>query len=53
MAALGYGGTIYYAEPTALQGSLVDTLREVRPTWFMGVPRVWEKIEEKMRFLGA
>ena len=27
---------------------LVDTLREVRPTYFMGVPRVWEKIQQRM-----
>jgi len=32
---------------------LVDTLREVRPTAFLGVPRVWEKIEEKMKSIGA
>ncbi|XP_064031196.1 long-chain-fatty-acid--CoA ligase ACSBG2 isoform X3 [Pogoniulus pusillus] len=34
-------------------GSLVDTLREVRPTAFLGVPRVWEKMEEKMKSIGA
>lgn len=34
------------------QGSLVNTLKEVRPTSFLGVPRVWEKIEEKMKTLG-
>lgn len=35
------------------QGSLVTTLKEVRPTAFMGVPRVWEKMQEKMKSLGA
>ncbi|EGR28339.1 hypothetical protein IMG5_177990 [Ichthyophthirius multifiliis] len=39
----------YFAEPTALQGSLIDTLKEVKPTFFFSVPRVWEKIEEKMK----
>lgn len=36
-----------------LQGSLVDTLKEARPTAFMGVPRVWEKMQEKMKAVGA
>lgn len=35
-----------------IQGSLAETLREVRPTTFFGVPRVWEKIFEKMQAIG-
>lgn len=35
-----------------LQGSLVKTLRDVRPTAFLGVPRVWEKIQESMVAVG-
>lgn len=31
------------------QGSLNTTLKEVRPTAFLGVPRVWEKFAEKMQ----
>lgn len=27
---------------------MVETLKEVRPTFFFSVPRVWEKIHEKM-----
>ena len=32
---------------------LGDNLREVRPTYFLGVPRVWEKIQAKMVAAGA
>jgi hypothetical protein len=35
------------------QGSLGDSLRQVRPTGFFGVPRVWEKIHEKIMAAGA
>jgi len=35
-----------------LKGSLGDTLKEVRPTSFLGVPRVWEKMQEKMVAVG-
>ncbi|KAJ0032746.1 hypothetical protein NQD34_002827 [Periophthalmus magnuspinnatus] len=33
------GGATYFAQPDALKGSLVNTMKEVRPTAFMGVPR--------------
>uniref|UniRef100_A0A7N8WTX3 long-chain-fatty-acid--CoA ligase n=1 Tax=Mastacembelus armatus TaxID=205130 RepID=A0A7N8WTX3_9TELE len=45
--------TTYFAEPDALKGSLVTTLKEVHPTYFLGVPRVWEKMQEKMKSVGA
>ncbi|XP_040183169.1 long-chain-fatty-acid--CoA ligase ACSBG2 isoform X2 [Rana temporaria] len=48
-----HGGATYFAQPDALKGSLANTLREVRPTAFMGVPRVWEKMQEKMKAVGA
>uniref|UniRef100_A0A8C9VQU2 Long-chain-fatty-acid--CoA ligase ACSBG2 n=1 Tax=Scleropages formosus TaxID=113540 RepID=A0A8C9VQU2_SCLFO len=47
------GGAAYFAQPDALKGSLGNTLREVRPTAFMGVPRVWEKMQEAMKAAGA
>ncbi len=32
---------------------LLDTLKEVRPTYFVGVPRVWEKIQQRMMAAAA
>ncbi|KAF4793457.1 Long-chain-fatty-acid--CoA ligase ACSBG1 [Turdus rufiventris] len=34
-------------------GSLINTLKEVQPTSHMGVPRVWEKIMEKLQDASA
>ena len=42
-------GTVYFADSDALKGSLKDTLKDVRPTVFIGLPRVWEKIYEKIK----
>ncbi|XP_054645190.1 long-chain-fatty-acid--CoA ligase ACSBG2 isoform X2 [Dunckerocampus dactyliophorus] len=47
------GGVTHFANPDALKGSLVNTMKEVRPTAFLGVPRVWEKMQENMKSVGA
>ena len=41
-------GEVYFAQSDALKGSLITTLKEVNPTIFIGVPRVWEKIMEQL-----
>ena len=45
-------GTTYFADKSALKGTLTLTLQEAIPTLFFGVPRVWEKIQEKMLEVG-
>ncbi len=44
------GALLYFAESIDKLG---DNLKEVRPTVFLGVPRVWEKIQAKMAAAGA
>lgn len=42
------GCHVFFADATALQGTLIQTLQEVKPQGFFSVPRVWEKIHGKM-----
>lgn len=38
--------TVHFADANALKGSLLSTLKKVRPSIFLGVPRVFEKIQD-------
>ena len=49
---MALGACTYFCQPDALKGSLTVTMKDVRPTFFFGVPRVWEKIQEKMVQVG-
>lgn len=41
-------GIVWFADKDALRSTLVNTLKDARPTIFIGVPRVWEKMKEKI-----
>jgi len=47
------GACVSFAQPDALKGSLKDTLLEVQPAIFFGVPRVFTKFEEKVKEIGS
>lgn len=49
-AALVSGGCVAFAESLE---AVADNLREIRPTFFFAVPRVWEKIQARMEAVGA
>jgi long-chain-fatty-acid--CoA ligase ACSBG len=47
--AISCGGTVWFAMPDAFKGSLIDTLRHAKPSFFIGVPQVWEKLADQIR----
>ncbi|XP_052869909.1 very long-chain-fatty-acid--CoA ligase bubblegum [Anopheles cruzii] len=50
---LQFACTVYFADKDAMKGTLLSTLQEAKPTRMLGVPRVYEKIQEKMLAVGA
>lgn len=53
IAPIMVGSQIYFAGPDALQGTLAEYLKWCRPTMFVAVPRIWEKIEDKLKQVAA
>jgi long-subunit acyl-CoA synthetase (AMP-forming) len=47
---MAFGACVSFAESMEKLG---DALREVRPHYFLAVPRVWEKIQERIMAAGA
>jgi long-chain acyl-CoA synthetase len=45
-----FGACTWFAQRMETLG---DDLREVRPDFFLGVPRVWEKMQERMEAAGS
>lgn len=50
---LQFACTVYFADKDAMKGTLINTLQEAKPTRMLAVPRVYEKIQEKMLAVGA
>jgi long-chain acyl-CoA synthetase len=38
-----FGGTVYFNES---QESFLNDMRNARPNWMLGVPRIWEKLQQ-------
>lgn len=39
---------VFFADRNALKGTLIKTLKIARPTRFLGVPRVFEKLQDSI-----
>jgi long-subunit acyl-CoA synthetase (AMP-forming) len=50
LLSIATGACVYFAESPE---KLPETLREIRPHLFLGVPRVWEKIQAGIQAAGA
>lgn len=45
--AINSAGTVYFKDMSSLKNSLIEIVQDVQPTFFVGVPRIYEKIQEK------
>lgn len=52
MITLYHPVTIHFAQPDALKGSLTTTLKKCKPTAFVAVPRVYEKMMDGIVAVG-
>uniref|UniRef100_A0A6A7G7W4 long-chain-fatty-acid--CoA ligase n=2 Tax=Hirondellea gigas TaxID=1518452 RepID=A0A6A7G7W4_9CRUS len=49
-AAVAMASTVFFTENDILKGgSLIDALRQIEPTGLLSVPRVWEKLYDKLQ----
>ncbi|CAI2358866.1 unnamed protein product [Moneuplotes crassus] len=53
LGTIVFRNQVYFARPDALQGSLVETMQYAKPTIFLAVPRVYEKMEEKLKEIAS
>lgn len=43
-----HGGIVYFGNGSELKGNLINSLQKVRPTIFLSVPRIWEKLSDEI-----
>lgn len=47
---LEVGACIYFPSNDVIRGGLQTALKTIRPTFFFGVPRIFEKLEEHLNY---